>query len=609
MAIKAELPAGTIALVGAVATGAVWLLVLLDTSREVTLAALAAVTIAGLLMWWHGRSAARRVASDLLLHVSHELRTPLTGLLGTLDLLSEPDVSLDPEEAAELTGMARSEATNLMQIVENVHAASRLDHETLAPQRVPVSLHHIVNEGVRRLPSVARRTYVALDPDAVVWADPGLLLQIVTNLVQNANRYAPTGEIEVTFERNGDQVLLHFSDDGPGVPPLRSASVFRRGASETGLGLGLPLSRSLARSMGGNLILSPSRRAGTTFTLSLPHCAEQPATIPENISTLADGPVALPPRARLLVDIAAALSERSLDRMVAALQSLYGELLGATGGLLMLPDGSGGFRHGGSFGSVDDSPLLAHHPILSEVLDTGHTVEISELAGSAADPWREVLRGNAALFVPVLDMDQPIGVLAIGWKDAARLPTAGAADVAAALAELAGFAIHRSSMADDIAFERSLRHSVMESLPIAISVFAGDPPQVIDWNRQERVLLGMHSDSDRPEGLDASQAMFEVQFADGTPLTVENAPVTHAIRTGESAGPFLLILRRLDGTTVTTRTHCAPFLDERGQVAGAVVTSEELDVVSGHRFAGIDAEGAAAAGTVQPGQTDVGRFG
>ena len=118
----------------------------------------------------------------------------------------------------------------------------------------------------------------------------------------------------------------------------------------------------------------------------------------------------------------------------------------------------------------------------------------------------------------------------------------------------------------------------MESLPIAISVFAGDPPRVVDWNRRERRMLGIHEDGERPGDLGASQHKYEVRFADGTPLTVDNAPVTAAIRTGRSMGPFLLVLRRADGTEITTRTYCAPFFDENGDVAGAVVTSEELDI-------------------------------
>ena len=90
-------------------------------------------------------------------------------------------------------------------------------------------------------------------------------------------------------------------------------------------------------------------------------------------------------------------------------------------------------------------------------------------------------------------------------------------------------------------------------------------------------MLGIADDMERPSDLDESQERYQVRFADGTPLTVENAPVTEAIRTGRSAGPFLLVLRRADGTEITTRTYCAPFFDDEGLVAGAVVTSEELD--------------------------------
>jgi PAS domain-containing protein len=149
-----------------------------------------------------------------------------------------------------------------------------------------------------------------------------------------------------------------------------------------------------------------------------------------------------------------------------------------------------------------------------------------------------------------------------------------------ALAQLAAFAIHRSALARDVAFERTLRSSVMEALPIAISVFAGDPPTVVDWNQREREMLGLTDNSLRPAGLDASQHLFNVRFSDGTPLTVDNAPVTAAIRTGKTTGPFFLSIQRLDGSEVSTRTHCAPFFGDDGKVAGAVVTSEEIAAAS-----------------------------
>ena len=65
-----------------------------------------------------------------------------------------------------------------------------------------------------------------------------------------------------------------------------------------------------------------------------------------------------------------------------------------------------------------------------------------------------------------------------------------------------------------------------------------------------------------------------MRFADGTPLSIDNAPVTTAIRPGKATGPFIMIVRRSDGSQIHTRTYCAPFSDGDG----AVVTSEPLDV-------------------------------
>jgi hypothetical protein len=90
-------------------------------------------------------------------------------------------------------------------------------------------------------------------------------------------------------------------------------------------------------------------------------------------------------------------------------------------------------------------------------------------------------------------------------------------------------------------------------------------------------MLGLAPQGDRPSRLASSQEVFDVRFADGTPLTLDNAPVTQAIRTGMSSGPFLLRLRRDDGSEVLSRTHCAPVVDDAGNVVAAVVLSEEVE--------------------------------
>jgi len=526
------------------------------------------------------REAQRAATAELLANVSHELRTPLTSVIGILAVLDDEVVELDPGERHELMALAGREAARLKHLVENVHSMSRVVRQVLQPEVVPIRLVDAITHNLRVFPAAERRTFVACDPEAIVAADPKLFDQILANLLQNAERYAPDGELEITCASDGPgKVKLLVSDDGPGIPPERREAVFDGVSSTKGLGLGLHLSRSLARAMGGDLRVVDPCRSGTTFELSLPASAEppvdKPAFVADTVSELA-----LSPRARILVDMATVLAERSLDRVVARLQGLYAELLGASRGVLLVRAPTGEFLPAGSFGGDVVDTTTPDDPLLREIAGTRAPVVVPSLDAIGARHWHDILGGDAALVTPVTVDDRIAGVLVVGWEDARRLPDVPGRQVAMALAELAGFAIQRHSLLADAAYERRLRASVMECLPIAISVFVGDPPRVVDWNARERALLGIADDVERPSDLEASQTKFHVRFADGTPLTGDNAPVVEAIRSGKSLGPFLLLVRRTDGTEIMTRTYCAPFHDEDGTVLGAVVTSEELDVVA-----------------------------
>ncbi len=518
--------------------------------------------------------------AEYLAKVSHELRTPLTSVIGILSVLADHDVALDDAERDELIQLAGMEAARLSHLVENVHSVSRVARNVLEPTIAPLPILDAVEHTLRQFPDAERRTFVWCDPELVVDADPNLLGQILTNLLQNAQRYAPDGELEIGCEVDDGAVVLYVSDDGPGVPADRREAVFSGVDTSKGLGLGLRLSRDLARAMSGDLDIVAPRRSGATFALRLPRSDADPVPSVPDRTTEVPG-TALSPRARVLVDIAAVLEERSLDRMVIKLQGLYSDLLGADKGVLLVRESSGVLTRAGDFGTEAGISIEVSDPLVAEAAATGRPVTVGDLADVGAENWVSMLGCSAAILLPVIDDGRLTGILAVGWAHKQDLPGSAAVQVAAALADLAGFAIHRHSLAADAAYERHLRASVMESLPIAISVFADDPPRVVDWNARERELLGIDSDVERPEDLAASQAKFDVRFADGTPLTEENAPVLQAIRTGKGMGPFLLMVRRADGSQVTTRTYCAPFRDGSGTVIGAVVTSEELDVIPG----------------------------
>jgi len=415
-----------------------------------------------------------------------------------------------------------------------------------------VNLPELVRQALDRVPTVEKRTFVDGDT-AVVLADPALLLQIVLNLLQNVDRYAPQGEVEIEFTADDRSVSLAISDDGPGLEP-EQGSVFRGGSSDQGLGLGLPLSRQLARLMNGDLTVGSSRREGATLVLTLPATTEVPAP---NLARSSDANpiVALSPRAKVIVDMAEALVERSLDRVVAGFSKLCSDLIGASSLMLAVPTPDGRFERASSFGSR--APFRAgDSEILHRTLQATEPLVVASLTGAGDPDLADELGTDTAVLCPVRHHSDPVGVLVIGWPDPQAVPGPQGMSVATAVAELTAFALDRSALSRDAELERELRSSVMESLPIAISVFAGDPPRVVDWNERERTMLGLTDDIQRPSDLD----------------------VTQAIRSGRSAGPFLLRVRRLDGTVTVTRTHCAPFTDAEGNPVGAVVTSEELDI-------------------------------
>ncbi|MDF1595884.1 MAG: ATP-binding protein [Acidimicrobiia bacterium] len=511
---------------------------------------------------------------ELISRVSHELRTPLTSVIGMLDVVLDPALPLDDGESAELLTLARREADQMQHLIDNLLSYARLQRATLVPSTEAIDLRPIITRALERQGDVHRRTHIAVAVGIGAVGDPALVLQIITNLIQNVHRYAPQGAVEIVVASDDAVTSISVSDEGPGVPVAMAADIFdTRIHSSKGLGLGLSLSRDLARSMQGDLVLDKARRGGATFTLTLPTARVKSSTSAERRPELS---VATTPRAGLLVDVAAALAESSLDQSVAGLQGIYAKILGATSAVLMVPDGQGRFRGLGDFASLEGVLIPSGDELLDRVISGQQPLQIESLGESGFDLWAGVLGAESALVVPVVLDGVVAGVLALGWADGHLMPNTGN-EVAAALGTIAAIAVDRSNLAHEVAFERSVRESVMEALPIAISVFVGDPPSLVYWNQRERDLLAIAEDGSRPTALQETQDLFEVSFADGTPLTLENAPVVAAIRSGRGTGPFFLRISRLDGRVAFTRTYCAPFFDGNGTVAGAVVTSEEVD--------------------------------
>lgn len=225
-------------------------------------------------------SALMRSKDDLIAAVSHELRTPLTAVLGLAEELRTAD-DLPPEERRQLLGLIVEQSRDLSHLVEDLLVASRVDTGQLRVASEHISLREQVDHTLRGLRPPDGRSIEAPDTDAPAWADALRVRQIVRNLLTNAFRYGGP-HIRIGLEHRGGTVALLVRDDGPGVPGPEQRRMFEPAEAQatTGrpgsLGLGLSLSRRLARLMGGDL--QYRGQAGSVFELLLP--TRHPAASP-----------------------------------------------------------------------------------------------------------------------------------------------------------------------------------------------------------------------------------------------------------------------------------------------------------------------------------------
>jgi two-component system sensor histidine kinase BaeS len=216
-------------------------------------------------------AASREAERNFLLSVSHELKTPLTAIRGYAEGLAEG--AFEPDEAAKTINV---EAGRLERLVRDLLDIARMNRSEFSVRREPVDLAEITREAVRRHELTARELHVELTAhgtEAWVEADGDRVLQIASNLIENALRETPAGG-SVTVSASGSDLVV--ADTGPGIPADDLAHAFERfylydkiGRDRlVGSGLGLAIVKQLATAMGGDVGVD-SGPAGTTFTVSL----------------------------------------------------------------------------------------------------------------------------------------------------------------------------------------------------------------------------------------------------------------------------------------------------------------------------------------------------
>ena len=225
----------------------------------------------------------QRLRTDFIASVSHELRTPLAQLRMFAETLLLGRVRSEAERTRSLE-IIDQEARRLSHLVENILQFSRAERRAIALSRSVQPLAPLLRETVEVFQPLARARQVqlttALAEDAVADVDPAALRQIVLNLLDNAVKYGPAGQVlHLALRRAGDAVLLSVEDEGPGIPAadrLRIWKAFQRlerdvNSAVAGSGIGLAVVCELVLGHGGRAwVETPESGKGARFVIELP---------------------------------------------------------------------------------------------------------------------------------------------------------------------------------------------------------------------------------------------------------------------------------------------------------------------------------------------------
>ncbi|MBC8064187.1 MAG: hypothetical protein H7Y17_05110 [Chlorobia bacterium] len=229
---------------------------------------------------------ATRAKSEFLVRMTHELKTPLNAVLGFASLLTNNEAVMQSEKASRYVRNIESGGEHMLSIVGNLLDLAKIESGYSELHFSDFEASEVVEDVVHLLLPMAEKRDIDFVTSFTAGnfslsGDVGRIRQILMNLVGNCLKFTVGGdtvEISVKPDSQGAAILFNVTDHGPGLDPSEFESIFdqhaQRGSAEQrrqGNGLGLPLSRELARLHGGHLwVESAGTGCGCTFVLSLP---------------------------------------------------------------------------------------------------------------------------------------------------------------------------------------------------------------------------------------------------------------------------------------------------------------------------------------------------
>ncbi|MBW3553375.1 MAG: PAS domain-containing protein [Gemmatimonadetes bacterium] len=226
---------------------------------------------------------ANQAKSDFLATMSHELRTPLNAMIGYADLLLAGIPAPIPEDAQQKVERIGISARHLLEVINEILTFSRLEAGEERVNAEPVDVNALVMEVQalsEPLAMVKGVAFVCHAPANVrtIESDPRKIRQILVNLTGNAIKFTDAGEVALHVAEVGSDLVFRVSDTGPGIAAEDLDRIFEpfwqveggTTRSTGGTGLGLSVTRRLARLLGGDVTVESEPGRGSTFTVRLP---------------------------------------------------------------------------------------------------------------------------------------------------------------------------------------------------------------------------------------------------------------------------------------------------------------------------------------------------
>ena len=237
--------------------------------------------------------------SDFLSLMSHELRTPLQAIIGYTDVVIEELKLADDQHHLKDLNRVILNSERLLKLINGILDLAKIESGRIDLDLTEVKLSSLVDEALGTVAPLAEKNAIGLqvevdDGETLPVADPEKLLHILINLLGNAIKFAPGGQVQIKACHQPQQIYISVADTGIGIPVEQQATIFdpfkQAGAGATrkfqGSGLGLSITRQLCELMGGRIRVESAQGAGSRFIVELP-LPINPAVLP--VPTAADG--------------------------------------------------------------------------------------------------------------------------------------------------------------------------------------------------------------------------------------------------------------------------------------------------------------------------------